>query len=298
MTGRITVKQGGKGRELLEARLRTMLPDLYQDSAERVEPVSMGSAGLKFAADGTVAWDEIWGSFCHLAMAGGPPHRGTLLEPGSAAEIQANRGRHAQVRAELCRGITLVTGLGAAPARDEGWVRVECPDTTTAGWLVRAIVMENVSARAVGAVLELPAGPGYRLEKEIRNVITAVAKTCHYWFEHTGAGARREIAELFQRLDREAPLLQPDPTVSEARLQAVAESIRRRTGLQRSAQDYAGWLGLECVAVARAIWRMRALATRNVLARREGTVLFVPGERTGERLVEEIAAVVEMDSAG
>lgn len=48
--------------ELLEARLKTLLPEQYQESYEDVQPVSMGSAGLKYGQDGRVAWDEIWGS--------------------------------------------------------------------------------------------------------------------------------------------------------------------------------------------------------------------------------------------
>ena len=77
--------------EALEGRLKAILPAEYQDCYEDVQPVSMGSAGLKYGDDGKVAWDEIWGSFCDLAMAGGPPHKGTLLEPGSRAEIDARR---------------------------------------------------------------------------------------------------------------------------------------------------------------------------------------------------------------
>jgi sirohydrochlorin cobaltochelatase len=44
--------------------------------------------------------------------------------------------------------------------------------------------MENVSVRREGPVLYLPAAPSYRLDKEIKNVITVVAKTYHYWCEH------------------------------------------------------------------------------------------------------------------
>src|SRR4030095_1221803 len=91
--------------EMLEHRLRTILPKEYQDSYEQVQPVSMGSAGLKCDGDGRVAWDEIWGSFCDLAMAGGPPHKGSLLEPGSPAEIAAQPERHAEVVAEIRRRI-------------------------------------------------------------------------------------------------------------------------------------------------------------------------------------------------
>jgi hypothetical protein len=30
---------------------------------------------------------------------------------------------------------------------------------------------------------------GFRLEKEIKNVVTVTAKTCHYWLEHMWAAA-------------------------------------------------------------------------------------------------------------
>ena len=59
----------------LDLRLRTVLPEQYQECYEDLQPVSMGSAGLRYRGDGRVAWDEMWGSFCDLAMAGGPPHK-------------------------------------------------------------------------------------------------------------------------------------------------------------------------------------------------------------------------------
>ena len=69
--------------------------------------------------------------------------------------------------------------------------------------------MENVSARCEGTTLELPAGPGYRLEKEIKNVITAVAKTGHDWLDHTGVAQQRAIGDLFSAIEAESPLIQP-----------------------------------------------------------------------------------------
>jgi len=53
-----------------------------------------------------------------------------------------------------------------------------------AAWLVRAIVVENVAVRSEGSALDLPAGPDFRLEKEIKNAVAVIAKTCHYWLEH------------------------------------------------------------------------------------------------------------------
>src|SRR5687768_17399661 len=43
--------------EELDVRLKMMLPKEYQDSYESLQPVSMGSAGLKYDADGKVAWN-------------------------------------------------------------------------------------------------------------------------------------------------------------------------------------------------------------------------------------------------
>ncbi len=39
-------------------------------------------------------------------------------------------------------------------------------------------------ARNEDSVLFVPAGPSFRVEKEIKNVVVAVAKTCHYLFDH------------------------------------------------------------------------------------------------------------------
>src|ERR1700753_2663463 len=124
--------------QFLEARLKTLLPEKYRESYEDVQPVSMGSAGLKYGKDGRVAWNEIWGSFCDLAMAGGPPHRGTLLEPATKADIKLDPEGYEQVTNELCRGVEMVTGLATEPSRIPGWLDVDCPSTSMAGWLARA----------------------------------------------------------------------------------------------------------------------------------------------------------------
>src|SRR6201994_2622427 len=160
--------------EIFEARFKTLLPEEYRASYEDVQPVSMGSAGLKFGSDGRVAWDEMWASFCDLAMAGGPPHKGTLLEPASQASIDAEPDRYTSVVDEICRGVSMVTDLVADASVHAGWISVDCVNRGTAAWLLRAITVENVSARCEGAILYLPAGPSYRLEKEIKNVITVI----------------------------------------------------------------------------------------------------------------------------
>jgi sirohydrochlorin cobaltochelatase len=279
---------------LLEARLKTLLPAEYQERYEDVQPVSMGSAGLKFDSNGLVAWDQIWGSFCDLAMAGGPPHRGTLLAPGSLDAIALQPAPYREIAAEICRGVTLVTKLATSGGEAaSGWVRVQCPQPGMAEWLLRAVVMENVSARCDGNDLELPVGPTYRIGKEVKNVVTSIAKTFHYFSDHMWAGQQRDIAELLATLDAEAPLLQPGSDSPRGLHASGAASIRQTTGLQCPDPTDPGWIGVECTTVRAAVWMMRMMVASNVLARREGTVLFVPllGETGGEAVLQSLHQV-------
>ena len=282
--------------KVFEARLRTLLPEEYRDCYEDVQPVSMGSAGLKFASDGRVAWDEMWGSFCDLAMAGGPPHRGRLLESASRAEIDAEPGRYQQVVDELSRGVEMVTGLATERSSIPGWIHVDCPSATMAGWLVRAINMENVSGYSDGMALHLPAGPRFRLEKEIKNVVTAIAKTSHYWLGHTSTAQHRDIADLFEIMESESPLIQaPFPAedtrgvVFESLRDGIANEIHSSIGLQPNGREYHGWLGVSCDSVRSAIRMMRAMVVSNVLCRREEDAIYVPvnpsADCSGDRIV-------------
>ena len=229
----------------LDARIRALLPEEYQDSYQDMVPVSMGSAGLQYSSDGRVAWDLIWGSFCDLAMAGGPPHKGSLLEPGSAEGAAANRARYDEVTGEICRGITMTTGLAAGPAPDAGWVRVVCGSEAQAAWLYRAIVMENVSARCEGRALDLPASPAFQLHKEIKNVVTVIAKTCHHWMGHMSRAQQHEIGELLSGMTEDAPLITPalaDAAGDEAAFAAMTDAIRAAPGsASRLAVMWAGW---------------------------------------------------------
>jgi hypothetical protein len=286
----------------LDDKLRTVLPEEYQDSYEEVKPVSMGSAGLKYDPYGNVAWNEIWGSFCDLAMAGGPPHKGALLEPASPIGIAAEPDKYREVAKEICRGLQLVAGLPAEPSPTPGWIEVECDRKVMAGWLTRAIVMENVSGYTEGTKLYLPAGPHFRLEKEIKNVITVIAKTCHYFVDHMWVLQQRHIDELFKKMEAISPLVQPalagfgfDEDLHATLSARIEQAISQRTGLRRSAPEYAGWLGLQCSSVQSAIWMMRALVVSNVVARREGTILFVPvnpqTDPSGELVAQAVIGV-------
>jgi sirohydrochlorin cobaltochelatase len=299
------VEEDGRVFEELEQRLKTLLPEEYQDRYDEIQPVSMGTAGVRYGTDGRIAWDQMWGSFCDLAMAGGPPHKGTLLEPASAGEIAAEAAAHDAVAAEICRGIMMVTDLDAERSPNAGWVRVQCPTTGMAAWLLRAIAMENIAVRAEGATLELPAGPSYRLHKEVKNVITVIAKTAHYWVGHMSVLQRQTIADLIDGMTEESPLVAPaygsredDTSVHEALAARIAEAIVRTTGLARSSHRHEHWVGLECSRVRTAVWMMRMMAAVNVSSRREGTALLVPVnpvvDPDGEIVANSVALIHRM----
>lgn len=163
---------------------RDILPSRYQDPTVRVSAAPMGAAALRYDDEGNVAWDEMWTGYCELALAGGPPHRGTLLEPVRSEAVARNPERYEWVLGELERGLRLVTDLPTKRGETPGWIGLVCSDEEMARWLLRAIVVENVTVRREERVLWFPAGPDFRLEREIKNVVTVVAKTNHYWVEH------------------------------------------------------------------------------------------------------------------
>jgi sirohydrochlorin cobaltochelatase len=173
--------------QALERRINALLPPEYKDRYEDVRPRSMGTAKLKIDSEGKVAWGEIWTSFCDLALAGGPPHRGKLLEAVTTEEVLADPEAYQKVVDEIERGIRLVTNLPVVASRSPGWVGVRCESEEMAVWLMRAIIVENVMVRREGDILYLPAGPRFTVEREIKNVITTIAKTVHYWSAHLTA---------------------------------------------------------------------------------------------------------------
>lgn len=151
----------------------------------------MASAPMKYRGDGSVDWSTMWESFCVLAQEGGPPHRGSMLRAPESADPRS-AGYHFAA-AEIIRGIYEVSGLGAGAA-DPGWIAVRCHSAGMARWLRDAIEQECVEARADGTLLLVPVGEGYTLKGEIKNVITVVAKTTHYWREHLPPEVKSALA--------------------------------------------------------------------------------------------------------
>lgn len=169
----------------IDEKLAQMLPPRYQGmSGSQVSSSPMTSADLQFDDEGAVAWDNMWQDFCELALAGGPAHRGDLLEPVDPQLIQQNPHGYRTVLNEIERGLKMVSDLPIKQSKAPGWIGLRCTDEEMALWLLRAIVVENVFARREGCVLYLPVGPHYQLASEIKNIVTVVAKTVHYWIEH------------------------------------------------------------------------------------------------------------------
>lgn len=169
---------------VLDEATRQILPPRYHDGTPISSAPMGGAAELIYNDDGTVAWDRIWTDFCDLALAGGPPHRETMLEAPSTETIAADPDGYARAMHETTRALTMLTGWSCLPANTPGWADLSCPDSAAARWLERAILAENVRAVQVGLCLRLPVGPDFTIEQHIRNVATATAKAHHYWAEH------------------------------------------------------------------------------------------------------------------
>jgi sirohydrochlorin cobaltochelatase len=146
---------------------------------------SMSSAPFVWLQDGRPDWGSMWTTFCELALFGGPPQRG----PESALRAPASGGACDDATlAEMRRGIWETTGL-YAESSEPGRLVVSCESPEMARWMANAIALENVEARADEDRLVLPAGAGWRIDDEVKSIITVVAKTHHYWQAHLmGAG--------------------------------------------------------------------------------------------------------------
>lgn len=275
----------------LDAKIRRLLPPRYEHCYEAVRPTSMGSAGLKYDAQGRVAWGEIWTSFCDLALAGGPPHRGKWLRPPDPAEVQRRPEDCRKIAEELARAIPLVTGFpspSVAPA-EPGWVGATCGTPAESTWLRAAIVAENVSARRRGRILLLPAGPDFRVEKEVKNVVVALAKTSHYFDGHLSESQQSAFQDsAFPEPASSAEAASPEYAAATSLLEERVAAV----GLRRGGAAYPGWFGVDCGSEEDAAWLLRAVAVEGVFVRREREVLFLPVGASPLSDAERVAAVL------
>ena len=152
----------------------------------------MPAAPFVWREDGRPDWSAMWTTFCELALHGGPPHRGPEQALRGLETETTEAVSDPAILDEIQRGIRETTGLLAEPV-SPGWIAIPCESRSMAEWLAAAIALENVEARAEGDRLLLPAGPGFRLEDEVKSLITVTAKTHHYWTMHGGGAARNGV---------------------------------------------------------------------------------------------------------
>lgn len=163
----------------------------------------MAAAPIKYTGDGTVDWGNMWDSFCVLAREGGPAHRPTLLE--ARPDEDGTSAAYRSAAAEICRAVPLVSGLHAVSA-SPGWIAIDCPSAEAAQWLAESMIAEGVTARAEAAMLLVPCSADFTLKGEIKSVVTAVAKTTHYYADHLPNEVKialrwqRRLAQLRERL--------------------------------------------------------------------------------------------------
>jgi len=170
--------------------LEALRPTLSRARESRVSDIAPGPGAAPMSAasfvlrdDGRPDWGAMWESFCELALYGGPPHRGPDNPLRAPSDSRAAPASSPAMVEELRRGIWETTGL-YAEAAEPGWLSVTCNSPRMAAWLCATIILENVDARVEEDRLLLPAGPNYRLEDEVKSIITVVAKTHHYWQAH------------------------------------------------------------------------------------------------------------------
>jgi len=182
---------GGEGPgSVIEAALRASPRAAVETvhPSQVTSPAPMSAAPFVWRQDGRPDWRAMWSDFCGLALFGGPPHRGpesvlrAVTEPGPCTA-------DADAIAEIQRGIWETTGLESAPARP-GWLAISCHSRKMAAWLCPAFILENVDAESAGEHLLVPASESFTLEREVKSIISVVAKTHHYWTEHARGGRR------------------------------------------------------------------------------------------------------------
>lgn len=167
------------------------------------DSLPMASAPFIYDDAGRVDWGTMWTSFCDLALNGGPPHRGFFLAASPLAVVDSVAWQ--RVAAEIARGVTATTGCvpAVAAATEPGWLAFAIDSPVLASWLAVAIIAEGVDARAMGAALWLPVAESYGIG-EIKNVITAMAKTHHSARQHAGIGAAAVPTDATKTLLRAA----------------------------------------------------------------------------------------------
>jgi hypothetical protein len=151
---------------------------------KRPKNAPMSSAPFVYDEKGEVQWDKMWSTFCVLAKDGGPAHRETVLK-SRGAQNNVHSENYIFAVQEIIRAIQKVSGYKAWDA-GSGWIGVPMFSKNMAKWFAEIITLENVECRADGKAIYLPVNDDFKLDKEIKNVVTVIAKSADYWKYHKG----------------------------------------------------------------------------------------------------------------
>ena len=102
----------------------------------------------------------------------------------------------------------------------------------------------------------------------------ALAKAYHYWDGHLTAAQQSLAGDGVWEAATPAEAA-ASPSEYEAAVGEVENSLLQ-AGLPTSPRRYVGWVGVETGREEDAVWLLRAILVEQVLARREGTVLYLP----------------------
>jgi hypothetical protein len=205
-----------------------------------------------------------------------------LLEAPTVAEVEYEPAGYHLVCGELLRGIAMAAKLAAQPGSAPGWLVVACTDEPMAAWMLRAVMAENVFVRRRGNAIEVPAAPTFRLAKEVKNVVVALAKTSHYWSYHLNAEEKTRASAVLQA--SEASLIEPvarpealaDAEFYQTRAAETARQWQQVTGLETRAGCALGWIGVQLRDEITAAWFVRHAIASDLLARREEACVYLP----------------------
>ncbi len=143
----------------------------------------MASAPFVYNDKGEVMWNQMWDNFCVLAKEGGPPHRDTLLKGKGIDKTKIATPEYEYIIDQTMRGLSMVTHY-TAQFRENGCIEMWLKSPNQAKWFADIINSENVECKIKGRSIFLPLNYDFTLEKEIKNVVTVVAKAEHYWKNH------------------------------------------------------------------------------------------------------------------
>lgn len=142
----------------------------------------MSSAPFVYDNDGKVAWNKMWDSYCDLAIEGGPPHRNDrLISKGTSNNFNSENYKNAVK--EIERAFSLLIPFKYKTANN-GYIEIALGNHNIADWYANIINSENVECQVKENKIFLPINDDFTLEKEIKNIVTVVAKAFHYWSLH------------------------------------------------------------------------------------------------------------------